>query len=231
MAKSAQTQPHTPPDGFDVVCVVGRVDFYAEGDTHPDVAAMQLIVDHGKGESTPGTYSWPCAHGGEVTVTIPPLVKVNDDTDESWKVSERWGDSRANRESLDRHPDDEGEEEMDLSFDVLRRENASRKERWHRDIRGWTGADWGNAMAGEAGEACNLVKKLRRHETSLTVGGFATAYNTPDQPALLDALAAELADVMIYADLLAAHYGISLTNAVRDKFNRVSKLQGFPERL
>jgi NTP pyrophosphatase (non-canonical NTP hydrolase) len=44
-------------------------------------------------------------------------------------------------------------------------------------------------------------------------------------------LAEEIADTVTYADLLAAHYGIDLAAAVADKFNRVSRRQGFPDRL
>jgi NTP pyrophosphatase (non-canonical NTP hydrolase) len=113
-----------------------------------------------------------------------------------------------------------------LTFRALRRANVSRKIRWHGDADEWSGADWSNAMAGECGEACNIVKKLRRHETHT-----GTSYNTPELEALLPMLADELADVVTYADLLADKYGIDLDRAVREKFNRVSEAQGFPEWL
>lgn len=44
-------------------------------------------------------------------------------------------------------------------------------------------------------------------------------------------LADELADVVLYADLLAQKAGIELAGAIRAKFNRVSEAQGFPERI
>jgi NTP pyrophosphatase (non-canonical NTP hydrolase) len=113
-----------------------------------------------------------------------------------------------------------------LTFRALRAQNVSRKLRWHGEADEWTGSDWSNAMAGETGEACNIVKKLRRHETHT-----GTAYNTPEVEALLPALADELADVVTYADLLAHKYDIDLADAVRAKFNRVSEAQDFPERL
>ena len=113
-----------------------------------------------------------------------------------------------------------------LTFAALREQNVSRKVRWHGEADEWSGADWSNAMAGECGEACNVVKKLRRHETHT-----GTAYNTPDVDVLMEALAEELADVVTYADLLAHKYGIDLGAAVAAKFNRVSAAQDFPERL
>lgn len=117
-----------------------------------------------------------------------------------------------------------------LAFWQLREQNMSRVKRWHPGFPGgpgdgWTGGDWGNAMAGEAGEACNVVKKLRRAEE-----GFKGTLDAP--PAgLVEALADELADLVTYADLVAAYYGIDLGEAVRNKFNQVSQLQEFPERL
>jgi NTP pyrophosphatase (non-canonical NTP hydrolase) len=44
-------------------------------------------------------------------------------------------------------------------------------------------------------------------------------------------LADELADVFLYLDLLAWHYGIDLPRSIVSKFNRVSAAQGFPEEL
>lgn len=113
-----------------------------------------------------------------------------------------------------------------LNLARLRDVNVSRKQRWHGDADEWSGADWSNAMCGEAGEAANVVKKLRRHET-----GTGTSYNTPGVGELMAALAEELADVITYADLLAAYYGIDLAAAVIAKFDHVSEAQGFPERL
>jgi NTP pyrophosphatase (non-canonical NTP hydrolase) len=115
-----------------------------------------------------------------------------------------------------------------LDFATLRRQNEARARRWHPGFPeddDWNGADWSNAMCGEAGEAANVVKKLRRHET-----GHHGARDG-DEAHLHDALADELADVIIYVDLLAAKYGIDLAVAVASKFNEVSARQGFPERL
>jgi NTP pyrophosphatase (non-canonical NTP hydrolase) len=116
----------------------------------------------------------------------------------------------------------------DLTFLRLSEENVHRACRWHPGFPTddtWNGADWSNAMCGEAGEAANVVKKLRRHET-----GHHGALDG-DEAELRNALADELADVVIYADLLAEKYDISLADAIVRKFNVVSERQGFPERL
>lgn len=85
----------------------------------------------------------------------------------------------------------------------------------------WSGADWSNAMCGEAGEAANVVKKLRRIETNIAKRGDDTHED------LRAALGKELADVVIYADLLANHYRLDLADNVREKFNEVSDRHGF----
>jgi NTP pyrophosphatase (non-canonical NTP hydrolase) len=115
-----------------------------------------------------------------------------------------------------------------LRFQELSEANIARAKRWHPGFPqddDWNGADWSNAMCGEAGEAANMVKKLRRIETSKA--------GTPDSElwGLQKALAKELADVVIYADLLAAKYDINLGVAIVNKFNEVSERVGFPERL
>lgn len=116
---------------------------------------------------------------------------------------------------------------FELSFDDLFRANASRVLRWHPGFPndGWTGADWANAMQGEAGEAGNVVKKLRRIET-----GHTTAQQE-DKATLLTQLGMELGDTVVYLDLLAQYYGLDLGDCVAATFNRVSEREGFPERL
>ena len=124
----------------------------------------------------------------------------------------------------------------DLTFMLLSERNEARANRWHPGFpdqedpkTAWTGGDWATAMAGECGEACNIVKKLRRIETGH--GATTHAGKKHEYDELHPMLAAELADLVIYADLLATRYGIDLGEAVRAKFNLVSKQRGYPERI
>lgn len=101
----------------------------------------------------------------------------------------------------------------------LRVQNDSRAARWNRG----TPAPLSFAMmelAGEVGEACNVAKKLAREEMGWVGGSTDTS-----------ALAEELADVVICADLAASRAGIDLAAAVAAKFNKTSEKHGFPERL
>ena len=110
----------------------------------------------------------------------------------------------------------------------LRVLNRLRCSRWHDPMTDdWTLGDWGNAFGGEAGELQNVVKKLRRHES-----GASLTYNTPERDALLAKFEEEVADVLLYLDLLCWKAGVSpnqVIRGLRDKFNLVSQAQGWDE--
>lgn len=108
-----------------------------------------------------------------------------------------------------------------LSFDKLRQVNVTRCENaWHK-IDQWSPTDWACALAGEAGEACNLVKKLRRLDSE------PSAHREQRSREELAALIGkELADIVIYADLLAARLRLDLGEEVGKKFNEVSARVG-----
>ncbi len=113
-----------------------------------------------------------------------------------------------------------------LTFDQLRAVNVPRCEKWHPPgSLPWSLADWSNALCGEAGELANVIKKIRRQETG------AVNQGDPTVEALKNMAMNELADVVIYADLLADQLGGDLGQAIKAKFNKVSEKYGFPERL
>lgn len=113
----------------------------------------------------------------------------------------------------------EGEAANENEYGNLREANLARQAAWCPDevpdlsFRG-------NELAGETGEACNVIKKLERERL-----GWRGSRATKAQ------LAEELADVVICADLAAISAGIDLEQAVRDKFNATSAKNGFPHRL
>ena len=99
-----------------------------------------------------------------------------------------------------------------LAFAALRHANEARDEEWNTGAEKISLAFRGVELAGEAGEACNVIKKLER--ATLGIAGSR---------ATLADLAAELADVVICADLIAMHAGIDLEAAVVGKFNATSE--------
>ena len=85
---------------------------------------------------------------------------------------------------------------------------------------------WGLAAAGEMGECCNALKKLWRHDN-----GIQQNAESPDRERLLQSVATEIGDTVVYLDLLAQRLGLNLADCIRDTFNRISVREGFPERL
>lgn len=96
-----------------------------------------------------------------------------------------------------------------MDFQLLKKANQERMaatEAYKKCREEWTLADWSNAIAGETGEMCNWVKKIRRGD-NIDVKEVGK----------------ELADIVIYADLLADKLGLDLETCIREKFNEVSE--------
>lgn len=110
-----------------------------------------------------------------------------------------------------------------LRFADLRKANLDRQAYWG-GAENWTLADWSNAVAGEVGEACNVVKKLRRPELG-TVG------NDHQPEVYTRQLESEIGDVLIYLDLLANAAGFDLETCVGRAFNEKSAKLNMPVRL
>ena len=96
-----------------------------------------------------------------------------------------------------------------LTFEQLQMINVLRcNEGFGKDLSDWSTAQWACAAAGEMGELCNLIKKEFR-------GDQITNINAE--------IGKEIADVVIYLDLLATSRGLNLGDLVREKFNEVSR--------
>lgn len=91
------------------------------------------------------------------------------------------------------------------TLETLKVINKQRCESVYHSIEGWSPTDWACAVAGEVGEMCNFIKKMRRGD-NVSVSDVAK----------------EAADVVIYLDLLAQRLGFDLSEAIRAKFDEVS---------
>lgn len=101
---------------------------------------------------------------------------------------------------------------------TLKRANLIRQTEWDPDNK-ISLSYRGNEMAGECGEACNVIKKLDCELLGIR-GSRATVLQ----------LMEELADVVICADLIASSVGGDLEQAVKDKFNATSEKYGLKTR-
>lgn len=97
---------------------------------------------------------------------------------------------------------------LPLTFATLREVNVLRcKEGFRKNPTDWSSAQWACAAGGEMGELQNLIKKEFRGD----------CIDNLDRE-----IGKEIADVVIYLDLLAASRGLDLEQLVREKFNEVS---------
>ena len=106
-----------------------------------------------------------------------------------------------------------------MDFFDLHAANKARQSEWDKDGK-LTLSYRGNELAGEVGEACNVIKKIERER--LNIRGSRDT---------LEHLAEELADVIICVDLICLFEGIDLAVAVRKKFNATSEKVGLKTRL
>jgi NTP pyrophosphatase (non-canonical NTP hydrolase) len=81
----------------------------------------------------------------------------------------------------------------------------------------WSLGEWMCALAGEVGEAANIIKKIQRGDLEGDEGR--------------ELLAKELADIQTYLSILAFRANINLAKATIDKFNEVSERVGSGVRL
>lgn len=102
---------------------------------------------------------------------------------------------------------------------TLRKANQARQKEWD-SLAQITASYRACELAGEVGEACNIIKKLERER----LGIKGSRGNVDD-------LADELADAIICVDLIAMAYGINLGAAVATKFNKTSEKVGLRNRL
>lgn len=106
-----------------------------------------------------------------------------------------------------------------LEFDELREANKTRQEEWD-PTNSITIEYRGNELAGEVGEACNIIKKMARERL-----GLRGTRVTKEQ------LAEELGDIIICCDLIAMQVGIDLGEATVYKFNATSEKYNLKTRI
>lgn len=109
-----------------------------------------------------------------------------------------------------------------LTFEAVREANRARLPRFknakgelaHSEPDGsdWTPAQWLQAAIGELGEYANFRKKFERGDI--------------DELEFTMNASKELADVILYLDILAFRLGVDLSAAIINKFNIVSQRVG-----
>lgn len=114
-----------------------------------------------------------------------------------------------------------------ITFDQLQKISRDRSLRW--GTQDWLLVDWTNALNGEAGEAANFAKKLRRLDFKLP--NKEAGLSITDSFKLREKCANECGDAILYAILTIDFLGFDSTEIVRKVFNQKSIEYGFPERI
>lgn len=103
-----------------------------------------------------------------------------------------------------------------LSIATLQQAHIERQKEWCPDPNEQPDLSFrGNELAGETGEACNVIKKLERERRGWRGSRSSVA-----------ALEEELGDVIHCAILVAITAGIDIEKAVIEKFNATSRNNG-----
>lgn len=109
-----------------------------------------------------------------------------------------------------------------IKFSERNLKRCQSKTGFNHKLDSWSLSDWMTAVVGELGESANNIKKLNRVRD-----GVRGNSETPEQ--LKANLADELADTVIYLDLLAQAAGFDL-DTIRDaKFAKTSRKIGYIE--
>ena len=122
----------------------------------------------------------------------------------------------------------------DLTIRQFSSLNKTRALHWHKSgLDSWSPAEWGNALAGEVGELCNVLKKLLRHDKGIQQLAVEQGkpYESSKRAELVLAAAKEIADSYTYLDLVAARLGLDVQRCVVMKFNEISEREGLPQRF
>lgn len=105
-----------------------------------------------------------------------------------------------------------------LTFEKFQKINKDRYNMYMRHIKTWSPLEWSACAAGELGELCNYLKKIKRGSKK---------WNKITKKAV----AHEIADTIAYLGLLASALDINMDEAIVEKFNIVSKRWKCPVRL
>jgi len=120
-----------------------------------------------------------------------------------------------------------------LTFNDVMAVSIKRTNRWHskKGLAEWSALEWAGAMCGEAGEAANAAKKLKRIENqTLNINDSSRQIDTLAKAER--AIAKEVCDTFLYGLLLLASIGITdIDPYLIEVFNNKSDEYGFPEKL
>jgi len=109
-----------------------------------------------------------------------------------------------------------------MTFSKRNKKRCEAATGFNHKLNSWSLSDWMTALAGEVGEAANIIKKMNRARDGIPGNKETTVELTQN-------LAEELADAFIYLDLLTQAAGFDLSDIVEKKFAKTSRKIGYSE--
>jgi len=109
-------------------------------------------------------------------------------------------------------------------FSCANRHRCEAADGFNHKLNSWSHAEWLAAASGELGEVAHVIKSILRQRDGLIS-------STDSAEKLNQRLGEEIADTVIYLDMLAQSAGIDLGKAITKKFNKKSKEIGSNELL
>jgi NTP pyrophosphatase (non-canonical NTP hydrolase) len=109
-----------------------------------------------------------------------------------------------------------------MKFSERNRMRCEHPDGFNHTLGSWSASDWMVAVTGEVGEAANVIKKLNRVRDGIPG-------NKETESELRAMLADEIADSVIYLDLLAQSVGLDLETIRDAKFAKTSEKIGYVE--
>lgn len=154
-----------------------------------------------------------------------PVVKVRDSEGNAYRCYRKPSGELLDADFYDAAFATERINGFKLSLDALRQVNKERGIEWTGPgpITWETVLFMTTELAGEVGEAANVIKKLARQAYGWK-GGISEETGR-------DMLLEELADIVICVDRLAEVFNIDLNTAIRDKFNKTSLKNGLNTKI
>lgn len=114
-----------------------------------------------------------------------------------------------------------------LTFALLRRQNITRCDAWPQPLHRSTPSDLACAVATEVGQLCEQIGRLRQHLQVTCPSKFRSALAAE----ITARIGQELADLVLFADLLAARLDLPMDEILAARFNSVSEQLGSPVKL
>lgn len=113
-----------------------------------------------------------------------------------------------------------------MTFKQFSEANLLKTEKFYDPIQSWYYTDWACALAGEVGELCNIIKKMRRVSTNQSELIELQHMAVDDVKKFSSMLREEIYDCYVYLDLLTQRLGMDMSDLLEEQYYENAKKKG-----